>query len=62
MTGRKLPRWAAVLMMLGLGVMVLRSLPEAGAIRPMDQLRYGQDLVDQATREIDGRVAGPYGL
>ncbi len=58
MTGRKLPRWAAVLMVLGLGVAVLRSLPEAGAIRPMDQLRYGQDLVDQATREIDGRIAG----
>jgi len=61
MRGPKLPRWVAVLMMFGLAAVALRSLPEAGAIRPMDHLRYGQDLVDQATVEIDGRVAGMRG-
>ncbi len=61
MRGPTLPRWAAVLVALGLGVIALESLPEAGAIRPVDHLPYGQDLVDQATSEIDGRVAGMRG-
>jgi hypothetical protein len=56
-----LPRWAAALLALGLVLVVFRCLPEAGAIRPMDQLRYGQDFVDQATAEIDGRVAAMHG-
>jgi hypothetical protein len=58
MMAPRLPRWAAALTAFGLVMIIFRPWPEAGAIRPMDYLRYGQDFVEEATGGIDGRVAG----